>query len=151
MMPEQIREFDLHNGAARDHVFYSIGFKQDVYKVGDVARAVCAIPIVFKADVACARVTAFRPNALRRYPSRSHLMSQLSRTFSRDTPLGTRQHFTPERCSSATRQFHTPPRTTQNRIRRNQDIGNACTQPQLSSVFTLNLFRPSCKDAPGSA
>jgi len=86
MMPRQIREFDLHNGAAKDHVFYFLEFKQGVYVVGDVARAVCAIPIVSNADVACLCVTTFSPNNVRRYPSCSPPMSTLPQTLPRFIP-----------------------------------------------------------------
>jgi len=72
-------------GAAWGHVFYSEELEQDVYVVGNVARAVCAILIVFSANVACAR-DIFSPDAMRRYPSRSPLMSKLFRTLSRYFP-----------------------------------------------------------------
>jgi hypothetical protein len=59
--------------------------EQDVYVVSHVARAVCAILIVFSANVACTR-DIFSPNTMRRYPSRSPLMSKLFRTLSRYLP-----------------------------------------------------------------
>lgn len=72
-------------GAAWGHAFYSGELEQNVYVVGDAARAVCAILIVFSANVACAR-DILSPNAVRRYPSRSPLMSKLFRILSRYLP-----------------------------------------------------------------
>jgi hypothetical protein len=72
-------------GAAWGHAFYSGELEQDVYVVGDVARAVFAFLIVFSGNVACAR-DIFNPDAMRRYPSRSPLMSKLFRALSRYLP-----------------------------------------------------------------
>ena len=73
MMPEQIRDSAIHNGAARGHFFDLVVLEQNIYVVGDVARAVLVIPIVFSADVVRARST-FNPNVMRRYPCRDPLI-----------------------------------------------------------------------------
>ena len=132
-------------GAAREHILYSSVFDQDVSH----SRRCCASGMCDSHGVQRptlhARVTTLastlragtRPAALQRL----HSLKPSFGAFL-DISFATRQQqrSTPERYSPASRQFHTPPRNAQNRIRRNQDYGTACTQTKLSSVFTLNSF-----------